>query len=150
MKVTPGKVFGKWVVIRPAEPRKANKYWVCRCSCGVIKEVYQGALVRKNRPSRSCMACRKTRETHGMTKTPLHNMWSNMKQRCYNPKHQNYKYYGGKGVKVCEAWMTFVEFYEWAKDTYITGMHIHRYDSNGDYSPENCVLLSPTEHSSYQ
>jgi len=33
-----------------------------------------------------------------------------MIQRCTNPKHKFYKYYGGAGVKVCERWLTFENF----------------------------------------
>ena len=49
MKVSIGDVFGEWTVIDFALNRKfgtqSAKYWKCQCSCGVIREVYQGSLL---------------------------------------------------------------------------------------------------------
>ena len=52
------------------------------------------------------------RERHGMNKSPEHSVWVGMKQRCTNPNKRDYRWYGAKGVKVCEEWMhSFLSFY---------------------------------------
>lgn len=65
-----------------------------------------------------------------------------MKDRCYNPKLKDYKNYGGRGIKVCEEWHKFENFYEWSmKNGYRDGLEIDRIDVNGDYTPNNCRFV---------
>jgi len=70
----------------------------------------------------------------------LKQTYSNMKYRCYNPKDKRYKYYGGKGITVCDEWLeNRREFFEWAiNNGYEDSLTIDRKDSNGNYSPDNC------------
>lgn len=74
---------------------------------------------------------------HGMTHTKTYNSWVAMKNRCYNPKNDRYNNYGGRGIKVCERWMSFENFYkdmgERPKNT-----TLDRIDINGNYEPSNC------------
>lgn len=72
-------------------------------------------------------------------------IYNNMKQRCLNPKTVNYKYYGGRGITVCDEWYTphsqkgFKAFKEWAlSNGYKDGLTIDRIDRNKGYYPENC------------
>jgi len=71
-------------------------------------------------------------------KHPVYRAWHNMKQRCNNPKNNNYLHYGGRGVKVCESWDKFVNFYEDIGYKYSKGLSLDRIDVNGDYTHENC------------
>ena len=51
------------------------------------------------------------RELHGMNKTPEHQAWASMKQRCNNQNKREYKHYGGRGIKVCDEWAnSFLSF----------------------------------------
>jgi hypothetical protein len=50
------------------------------------------------------------RPTHGWYGTPTYRTWWAMIQRCTYPKHPGWKYYGGRGIRVCKRWMTFVNF----------------------------------------
>ena len=69
----------------------------------------------------------------------LHNIWHGIKQRCNNPKATGYKYYGGKGIKICKEWDTFIPFAIWAVfNGYDDNLTIDRIDSNGNYSQSNC------------
>ena len=85
----------------------------------------------------------------------MYNIWHVMKQRCGNPNNPNYKYYGGKGVKVCEEWEDFAKFAEWAnangyyeqgKVPHSQKLSIDRIDSNGDYCPDNCQWITMQEN----
>lgn len=75
--------------------------------------------------------------THGMSGTPTYSSWKMMIQRCTNPRNGNYAYYGAKGVKVCERWLTFENFLEdmGERKGYKT---IERVNRDGDYEPSNC------------
>jgi hypothetical protein len=77
-----------------------------------------------------------------------------MKQRCSNPKAISYKYYGQKGVKVCDEWANdFQAFHDWAMSHgYSDNLTIDRRDSDGDYCPENCSWATNKQqqnHTSY-
>ena len=72
-----------------------------------------------------------------------------MRQRCYNTSNPNYKNYGGKGVSVCNEWMSsYKSFEQWSfKNGYEDGLTIDRVDSNRNYCPENCRWISLSENS---
>lgn len=73
--------------------------------------------------------------------------WGNMKRRCYNPQHKDYPSYGSVGVRICEEWLEFKNFYNWYKDNYyeIDGQYMAvDKDILGDgmlYSPETCLIV---------
>lgn len=52
---------------------------------------------------------------HGLSKTPLYSVWQTMKQRCINPRCRGYRWYGAKGITLCEEWQNPESFYEWAR-----------------------------------
>lgn len=75
----------------------------------------------------------------GRTKVPFYSTWTNMKTRCYNKKSPTYRFYGARGIKVCERWLYDVRnFIEDMQSTYFIGASLDRINPNGDYSPENC------------
>ena len=73
-------------------------------------------------------------------KDRLYNIWQGIKQRCNNPNCNRYRYYGAKGIKLCQTWEdSYKEFAEWSyANGYTDGLTIDRIDSAKDYSPENC------------
>lgn len=76
---------------------------------------------------------------HKMCHTRLYHIWNSMRQRCENPKTISYKYYGAKGITVCEEWQKFVGFRDWAlSHGYNKELTIDRINSNGNYEPSNC------------
>ena len=89
-------------------------------------------------------------------KNPLYSVYQGMKKRCYTPSTSGYKNYGGKGIGVCEEWKnSFNAFCKWAINNgyyYDTDeprakkLSIDRIDSNKDYCPENCRLITLSEN----
>lgn len=73
----------------------------------------------------------------GTTRTPTYYTWQCMKERCNSQSHRSFKYYGGRGIRVCEKWNTFESF---LNDMGIRpdGKYLDRIDSNGNYEPSNC------------
>ena len=148
-----GQRFGRLVAIEKVNGTKPLK-WLCKCDCGNLKSVRSCDL--RSGHTRSCGCLHKEIVTdvlntsvnkthHGLRKTRLYHVWFNMIRRCYNEKHCGYKYYGGRGIKVCDEWKNDIHsFFDWAmangydKNARHGDCTIDRIDVNGDYCPENC------------
>ena len=75
--------------------------------------------------------------SHGLTRTASYSVWRNMKARCLNPKKWAYKWYGAKGITVCEEWKQFLNFYADMGEK-PEGCELDRIDNSKGYSKENC------------
>jgi hypothetical protein len=89
----------------------------------------------------------KTHKKHGYTQTRLYRIYYKMKERCYRPTNDNYKYYGGLGVTICKEWLNdFRAFAKWAlKNGYAENLTIDRIDCSGNYEPSNCRWITIQE-----
>ena len=77
---------------------------------------------------------------------PLRGVWSNMIERCRNPNREDYKWYGARGITVCERWQHFHNFVEDMGER-PAGYQLDRKDSDKGYSPENCRWVTPSQNS---
>ena len=139
-----GQVYGRLTVIGRAEDDALrNKRWLCRCECGTEKVLPASSFVYGGTKSCGCYNIERLKElkrTHGESKTRLYGIWRDMKNRCYNPNVAKYKYYGGRGITVCDEWRESYEvFRDWAlSNGYVDDLQIDRIDVNGNYESNNC------------
>lgn len=84
------------------------------------------------------------RRTHGQSRTKLYQVWAMMKSRCHNPRHPQFLYWGGRGIRVCQKWMEFPAFESWARQHgYGPGLYLDRLRNSEGYCPENCAWVTP-------
>lgn len=100
-----GQRFGKLVVLERDNTSKRTK-WKCKCDCG--NEVIVDAAHLKDGHTKSC-GCLKTTLRHPKEWKRLFSIWRHMKSRCYDKNTRGYKWYGEKGVTICEEWLNSFE-----------------------------------------
>lgn len=140
-----GNVYTNLTVLTECGVRGASPlmYWVCECACGRVAHV-RGSHLRDG-SVKSCGCLRKGNTKHGMAGTPTYQSWSNMKRRCYNSEHSKYERYGGRGIKVCGAWLSsFSNFYKDMGDR-PDGKSLDRIDNDGHYIVDNCKWSTQAE-----
>lgn len=143
--------YGRLCAIRRVDNNKHNQVcWLCRCECG--NEIIVTTIDLRRGHTKSCGCLRKeivgaTHRTHGKRHTRLHSIWATMKERCDLKKRRDYKYYGGRGITVCDEWRNdFQAFYDWAMaNGYLDDLTIDRIDVNGNYEPSNCRWITIQE-----
>lgn len=78
----------------------------------------------------------------------LYGTWKTMMHRCYDPKRERYKDYGGRGITVCNEWHDPNSFINWSyTHGYQDGLQIDRVDNDRGYSPDNCRWVTAKENS---
>jgi len=115
----------------------------CVSDCGNNVIVRLGYLRRGH--TRSCGCYKIEIQTiHGLCKHPLYRVWLCIKRRCYGKNNENYRYYGGRGISVCDEWINNPEsFIKWGLNNgYKVGLTLDRRDNDGDYEPANCRFVT--------
>ena len=75
----------------------------------------------------------------GGKRTSEQQSYTMMLQRCYNPKREDYKHYGGRGIGVCGQWRESFGHFFLDMGQKPSRLHtLERIDNSQMYSPNNC------------
>lgn len=155
-----GQRFGRLLVLEDSGERTRCKrvIWLCLCGCGNIVKVRADCLRIEHTKSCGCLRREMTSELgkkhhkgnlkHGDWGKRLYRIWQGVISRCYNSKTHDYKYYGKRGIQICDKWRrSYLAFKNWAlKSGYQENLVIDRIDNNGNYEPNNCQWITQVEN----
>lgn len=148
LKDKSGNRYGKLTVIGNPKRNHDTTYLLCKCDCGTEKYIRAENL---GRTTNSCGCIRSQimhdrQFKHGQDGTPTYRCWVSMRFRCSNPNHHRWKDYGGRGIRVCERWESFENFYA-DMGNRPDGYSIERINVNGNYEPSNCKWIPLADQS---
>lgn len=148
-----GDVFGNLKIVGLADrPKCGIKAFLCQCTCGRIETKTTANIKRSQQIGSGCSQCglnlkRQKKTIHGESNSPLHKAWMRMRSRCNTATSTQYKWYGGKGIRLCNEWNDYKTFSDWAKaNGYEPGLVIDRIDPNKNYEPSNCRCITISEN----
>jgi hypothetical protein len=139
-----GKSFGCLTVIKRVYIVERQTFWQCICRCGAISNIRAQSI--KNGKHNHCKYCSNLAIARRYNSFSTLRIWIGMKNRCYNPDLKEYKYYGKRGIKVCDRWLN--SFANFIKDMGIRpkNKQIDRINNDGNYEPSNCRWSTPKQN----
>lgn len=150
-----GQKFGRLFVIGEDGMDKWGNYiWKCKCDCGNTVSVVSNSLRRGLTQSCGCYQYevqKKVNVTHGKRQSRLYSVWASMKERCLCNSSYAFHYYGERGITICDEWLDFENFYNWAvsagydQSAKRGECTLDRIDNDKGYEPCNCRWVSMKE-----
>jgi hypothetical protein len=145
-----GQKFGLLTVEKYSHTKNHRAIWLCKCDCGNTIETNSKVLKNGHTSSCGCLKHRKGKNNpthkHGETKTSEYHTWIGIKLRCYNKNNSQYKYWGGRGISVCDQWLDSFESFIADMGPKPSPKHsIDRIAVNGNYEPSNCRWATSSE-----
>lgn len=145
-----GENFGRLRVVRESSEKtfEGKPKWECDCECGNKCTVSATSLRRGKSQSCGCLMKQRTARAntrHGKKGSRVYRIWTGMKNRCLNPNSKDFDRYGGRGITVCDRWLTFENFYQDMGDVPEGRVSIERKDNSKPYCKENCQWGTATE-----
>lgn len=150
-----GNQYGFLTVLKFHSTKKfatsQTSLWECRCECGSIKITAASALKSGRTVSCGCQKVEQARKhwdkrgrKHCLSDHPLYQRWLNMNNRCHKPTNTSYKWYGAKGITVCQEWRESPQNYiDYVLSLgWVEGLSIDRIDGAKGYCPENTRLAT--------
>jgi hypothetical protein len=126
--------------------KNGKAYNLYLCHCGTKFDSFETSVNQGRTVSCGCVKLQNTTK-HGKFGTRIYSIWSQMKDRCFNPKNIAWHRYGGRGITVCERWLKFENFYEDVGDP-PPGKKLDRKNNDGNYEPGNWKWSTDQEQAS--
>ena len=152
-----GEVHGIYTIVDMLEEKDKYRHWIYKCicnECGFIKFSHYGAISGEKSKATQCVHLRANGspivyDNHQWSNRRIGNIFSSMVGRCYNQNDKSYRWYGGKGIEICSAWLNDpIAFERWSFDNgYTDNLTIDRIDSDKNYCPENCQWIPLSDNS---
>lgn len=144
-----GQVVGIYKIWGRRFLKSNDRHALYKGECIHCGTVMNRIMVRSAKNFKKCHHLNKN--WHG-TETRLRSIYDGMVARCYDTKDKSYRWYGAKGIKICNDWLNdHMKFVEWALNNgYESNLSIERIDEDKDYCPENCTWISLSENAKYK
>lgn len=153
-----GEIHGIYKIIDVSDEKDKYGHYIytAECQeCGYKKYTHYGEISGDSGRAYTCnhlTVCGDYIQKTKWNNKRIGNIFNGMKQRCYNPNERSYKWYGAKGIKICDEWINSPKsFEEWSlQNGYNDNLTIDRLDEEKDYSPNNCRWIENNQNAKYK